>query len=84
MDKGVLSQKTECFLRGLYEGSAPLTELLAGVNFREFSWIGTGKNTFLIPGTRWSSGGKNGGWMRSAPCGIWRSCSSSSSLCQTR
>lgn len=47
MDKGVLSQKTECFLRGLYEGSAPLTELLAGVNFREFSWIGTGKNTFF-------------------------------------
>lgn len=47
MDKGVLSQKTECFLRGLYEESAPLNELLAEIDFREFSWIGTGKETFF-------------------------------------
>ncbi len=84
MDKGVLSQKTECFLRGLYEGSAPLTELLAGVNFREFSWIGTEKNTFFDSRDAVEQWWENGGWMRSAPCGIWRSCSSSSSLCQTR
>lgn len=47
MVKGLFSQKTEQFLRGLYETFMPLSELLSGIDFREFSWIGTGKGTFF-------------------------------------
>lgn len=47
MVKGLFSQKTEQFLRGLYETFTPLSELLSGIDLREFSWIGTGKGTFF-------------------------------------
>ena len=47
MIQGTLSKRTEQFLVGLYEMAKPLSELLARIDFREFSWIGTGKNTFF-------------------------------------